>query len=79
MSCEKCKELRGHFVPKYIKSEYPVVSLGRGELYMTRMREEIKAASAIWGFPCIYYIGCRSESMEYQFIQYCPLCGEKLV
>lgn len=40
---------------------------------------EFKAASAMLGFPCIYYIGCRSESMEYQFIQYCPLCGEKLV
>jgi hypothetical protein len=46
---------------------------------MSKMKKEIKVASAMLGFPCIYYIGCRNEPMEYQFIQCCPICGEKLV
>lgn len=78
MSCEKCEMLKGNLVTNPLSKDPPVVSLGRGTLYMSKM-EEFKEASRIWGFPCIYFIGNRLESMEYQFIQFCPICGERLV
>lgn len=82
MACIKCDMLKGNIVTKIVDkvtNNVPVVSLGRGTLYMSKMKNEFKEASAIWGFPCIYYIGNKSEPMEYQFIRFCPICGEKLV
>lgn len=68
--CEKCERLKAG----------ETVRLGRGTLYMDTMsRGEIKEASAIWGFRCIYFIDCTSEPMEYQFIRNCPICGDLLV
>lgn len=82
MACIKCDMLKGNIVTKIVDkltNNVPVVPLGRGTIYMSKMKNEFKESSAILGFPCIYYIGNQLEPMEYQFIQFCPICGEKLV
>ena len=79
--CQKCQILKGNLATKVsdkITGNVPVVPLGRGTLYMSKMKEEFKEASKIMGFPCIYFIGNTLEPMEYQFISCCPICGEKL-
>lgn len=76
MACQKCNMLKGNIVDKFLK-KIKEVPLGRGTIFMSRMRSEFKESSAILGFPCIYYIGNKLEPMEYRFISCCPICGEK--